>query len=141
MAAAVADYRPKEMSERKLKKEGESASLALVRNPNLLAEIGATRGTSRRPVLVGFALETSKDGERGEGGELLAYAGGKLKVKKCDFVVANEAKEALGTEGNRATIVSASGVEALSAMGKGALGDIILDRAKARLDGLEREKA
>ena len=130
MAAAVADYRPSETSAAKLKKEGESASIALTRNPDLLAEIGAARGAKggTRPVLVGFALETKT------GDELVAYARGKLASKKCDLVVANEAGVALGTEQNRATIVSARGAESLSAMDKGELGDVILDRAKELLD-------
>ena len=124
MAAAVADYRPAETSAVKLKKEGEVASIALVRNPDLLAGIGAARGAKRRPVLVGFALETKT------GDDLVAYARGKLQAKKCDFVVANEAKTALGTEENRATIVSATGADPFDAMDKGALGDLILDRAR-----------
>ena len=127
MAAAVADYRPKETSASKLKKEGESASIALVRNPDLLAEIGAARGAKKRPVLVGFALETKKDEA------LVAYARAKLAAKKCDLVVANEASEALATDENRATIVSAAGVEPLGAMTKVALADLILDRVRGLL--------
>jgi phosphopantothenoylcysteine decarboxylase/phosphopantothenate--cysteine ligase len=133
MAAAVADYRPRETSAAKLKKEGESASIALVRNPDLLAEIGAARGAKARPVLVGFALETKT------GDALVAYARSKLAAKQCDLVVANEAAEALGTDMNRATIVTrgrnetAAGgtVESLGAMTKVTLADVILDRVRA----------
>ena len=78
-------------------------------------------------MLVGFALETKT------GDDLVAYARGKLAAKKCDVVVANEAREALGTEENRATLVTATGAEPLGAMGKGALADVILDRVKASL--------
>ena len=127
MAAAVADYRPAETSSTKLKKEGEAASIALVRNPDLLAEVGAARGTKTRPVLVGFALET------GERDVVVAYARGKLASKRCDFVVANEAKESLGRDDNRATIVTSDGVEAFAEMSKAELGDAILDRVKSRL--------
>ena len=70
---------------------------------DLLAEIGAKRARRKQPLLVGFALET-KTGE-----ELVRYARAKLGAKKCDFVVANEAAAALGTDENRATIVSAAG--------------------------------
>ncbi len=128
MAAAVADYRPAVASATKLKKEGESAAVTLVRNPDLLAEVGAARGARRRPVLVGFALET------GRGEQLVAYARAKLAAKKCDFVVANEAQGALGRDDNQATIVSAAGVEALAVMEKGTLGDAILDRVRRRLE-------
>jgi phosphopantothenoylcysteine decarboxylase/phosphopantothenate--cysteine ligase len=127
MAAAVADYRPRETSKAKLKKEGPEASIALVRNPDLLAENGAKRGRKKRPVLVGFALETKT------GDALVDYARGKLTAKKCDLVVANEARVALGTEENRATLVSADGAEELGALPKTALADVILDRVKARL--------
>jgi phosphopantothenoylcysteine decarboxylase/phosphopantothenate--cysteine ligase len=129
MAAAVADYRPAEESATKLKKEGERATIALARNPDLLAEIGAARGAGARPVLVGFALETKT------GAALVDYARGKLAAKKCDLVVANEAREALGTDLSRATLVFADGDEPLSPMAKGALADVILDRVRGRLDG------
>jgi phosphopantothenoylcysteine decarboxylase/phosphopantothenate--cysteine ligase len=132
MSAAVADYRPAQTSATKLKKEGESASIALVRNPDLLAEIGAARGGKRRPVLVGFALETKS------GVDLIEYARGKLRAKKCDFVVANEAAVALGTEANRATLVTEADERAFRAMEKGALGDVILDRVREWLDAQER---
>ena len=127
MAAAVADYRPAETSPTKLKKEGDAASIALVKNPDLLAEIGAARDARRRPVLVGFALETQ------EGEALVAYARGKLTSKKCDFVVANVAKDALGGDENRATFVAGDGEQALAPMTKRALADAILDRVKGTL--------
>jgi phosphopantothenoylcysteine decarboxylase/phosphopantothenate--cysteine ligase len=124
MAAAVADYRPATKSATKLKKQGESESIALTRNPDLLAEIGAARAAGAlRPVLVGFALET---------GDVVGYARGKLVSKRCDLVVANEASEALGTDDNRATIVTATAAEPLATMPKHALADAILDRVKAR---------
>jgi phosphopantothenoylcysteine decarboxylase/phosphopantothenate--cysteine ligase len=128
MAAAVADHRPREKSPTKLKKgDGEGASIALVRNPDLLAEIGAKRGRKKRPVLVGFALETKT------GDDLIAYARGKLASKKCDLVVANEAHEALGTDENRATLVTAADAEVGWVLPKSALADVILDRVKSRL--------
>jgi phosphopantothenoylcysteine decarboxylase/phosphopantothenate--cysteine ligase len=128
MAAAVADYRPAQASPTKLKKEGESAAIALLRNPDLLAEIGAARlPPHETPVLVGFALETK------EGEALVAYAREKLAAKRCDLVVANEASLALGGDENRATLVSASEARALAPMSKQALADVILDGVKERL--------
>jgi len=127
MAAAVADYRPAETSPTKLKKEGDTASIALVKNPDVLAEIGAARDARTRPVLVGFALETQ------EGAGLVAYARGKLASKKCDLVVANVAKDALGGDENRATLVSSEGADELPPMTKRALADAILDRVKTAL--------
>ena len=126
MAAAVADYRPAETSATKIKKEGETSSIALVRNPDLLAAIGASR-KGAHPVLVGFALETKT------GQELVDYARGKLVAKKVDFVVANEASTALQGDDNRATIVRADGADVLPHMSKHALADVILDRIRAAL--------
>lgn len=138
MAAAVADYRPATVSETKVKKEGETLTLPLVRNPDILAEVGATR-RGPRPVLVGFAVETTASAEPTEGGSegplgpLLAYARGKLGSKKVDLVVANEAQVAFGADDNRAVFVSEAGDEVLQRMSKARLADLLLDRVRARL--------
>lgn len=123
MAAAVADYRPAETSSSKLKKTAERVAVELVKNPDLLAEIGAARA-GRRPLLVGFALETGSDQE------VVAYAKKKLADKRVDFVVANHAADALGGATNRATLVGADRVEPLGEMDKRALADRILDRVR-----------
>jgi len=126
MAAAVADYRPAETSPTKIKKGGDRSSLALVRNPDLLGEVGAAR-SGPRPVLVGFAVET----ERGEA--LVSSARRKLVEKRVDLVVANEASESFGRDDNRATIVTTAGAEPLAPMPKVALADILLDHLRPLL--------
>ncbi len=127
MAAAVADHRPAHVSEKKTKKgAGDRITLELVKNPDLLAEVGAARA-GKRPVLVGFAVET----EGGEG--LVAYAKRKLAQKKVDFVVANEASESFGREENRATLVAAGDVRPLPTMTKLSLADVVLDRVRELL--------
>jgi phosphopantothenoylcysteine decarboxylase/phosphopantothenate--cysteine ligase len=123
MTAAVADYRPAQASDSKLKKQGERATLDLVRNPDLLAEVGAAR-SARRPVLVGFALETSR------GSALVDYARGKLAEKRADLIVGNAAADAFGRDDNRATIVTESSVEELDTLPKSALADVILERVR-----------
>lgn len=123
MAAAVADYRPEEVAEQKRKKQPGPLSVTLVRNPDILAELGATR-RGGRPVLVGFALETE---------DLVTHARGKLERKKVDLVVANLASDAFGTESNSATLVGPDFEEALPSMSKRALSDRILDRVRALL--------
>jgi phosphopantothenoylcysteine decarboxylase/phosphopantothenate--cysteine ligase len=128
MAAAVADHRPVETSASKLKKGEERITLELVRNPDLLAEVGAAR-TGRRPVLVGFALET----EHGEA--LVAYARRKLKEKRVDLAVANEASDAFGREDNVATLIDGDDAQALPGMSKASLADAVLDRVSALLQG------
>jgi phosphopantothenoylcysteine decarboxylase/phosphopantothenate--cysteine ligase len=97
-----------------------------VKNPDLLAEVGAARAGSR-PVLVGFAVET----ERGDA--LVAYARRKLAEKRVDLVVANEASESFGREDNRATIVSRDGADALPTLSKASLADVLLDRVRPLL--------
>ena len=124
MAAAVADHRPAETSATKIKKADERVTLELVKNPDLLAEVGAARA-GKRPVLVGFALET----ERGEA--LVAYARRKLKDKRVDLVVANEASESFGREDNVATLVGADDAQSLPSMSKASLADVVLEKVRA----------
>ncbi len=133
MAAAVADHRPAQVASSKIKKSDASASIELVKNPDLLGEIGAARAAggpgakARRPVLVGFAVETS-------GGEaLVAYARRKLQEKRVDFVVANEAAESFGREDSRVVLVNDAGAETLPKASKSALANVILDRVRALL--------
>jgi phosphopantothenoylcysteine decarboxylase/phosphopantothenate--cysteine ligase len=132
MSAAVADFRAKSPSARKIKKSEAPAAIALEKNPDLVAELGAARGERARPLLVGFALDTGDD-ER-----LVAYAREKLARKSIDLVVANRADEALGTDENRAIFVNAERAEALPRMHKLALADALLDRVR---DAIPAESA
>jgi len=122
MAAAVADYRPEQRQAQKIKK-GASLKLDLVRNPDILADVGAKRA-QRPSVLVGFALETE---------HLEEAARNKLEQKAADLIVANEASAGLGGNTNRATLVDAASAMALPEMSKRALADQILDRVRALL--------
>ncbi len=94
MAAAVADFRPAEVAENKLKKSHEAGhdddadaapTLRLVRNPDILAGLVQARGDSAAPLIVGFAAETGD-----EQGDVLHHARAKLARKGCDLLVANE---------------------------------------------------
>lgn len=78
-SAAVADYRPASYSEKKIKKTGESTTLELVRNADILGSARSKFGF--QGVLVGFAAETN---------DLEANARDKLERKGCDLVVAND---------------------------------------------------
>jgi phosphopantothenoylcysteine decarboxylase/phosphopantothenate--cysteine ligase len=84
MAAAVADYRPATVSEGKIKKvDGEERmTVELVRNPDILAELGSSDHDGT--LLVGFAAETEPDPER-----LLALARAKRRAKGADLLVVN----------------------------------------------------
>jgi phosphopantothenoylcysteine decarboxylase/phosphopantothenate--cysteine ligase len=85
-AAAVADFRPAESSERKIKKEdlpaGQGLTLELVQNPDILAEICRDKGER---IIVGFAAESH---------DLIAAARRKLERKGCDMIVANDISRA-----------------------------------------------
>ena len=80
-AAAVADWRAKQVADRKMKKrEGDDElTITLVRNPDIISTIG--HGDNRPEVLVGFAAETH---------DVVKYARGKLVAKKADLILAND---------------------------------------------------
>lgn len=104
MAAAVADFRPAERAESKIKKtSAEPDAIALVKNPDILAELGEVRkGVPYPKVLVGFAAETD---------DVLANGQAKLARKGCDMLVVNQVGEnlAFGTPDNAATVLVAGG--------------------------------
>lgn len=120
MAAAVADYRPVAQAEQKLKKSEGPAVVHLVRNPDILLDLGTTR-TGRRPVLIGFALETEN---------VIENARSKLQRKQVDLIVANHASDAFGKDTNVATLVGEDDEIALGELGKDALAHRIMDRAQ-----------
>lgn len=118
MTAAVADYRPQMVAERKIKKQGEHMQIELVKNPDILKDLG-TRRTGDQPVLVGFAMETQ---------DVITYARKKLVAKGVDLIVGNEAAVGFGGTENEAVFVSHEGDEPLPRMSKLALGHRIWDR-------------
>jgi phosphopantothenoylcysteine decarboxylase/phosphopantothenate--cysteine ligase len=127
MTAAVADYRAATTSQQKIKKKGETLTIELVKNPDILAELGQKRASQKRkhPVLIGFAMETQNVAD---------YGRSKLINKRVDMIVANEARVAFGGDQNQATFVSHDGDQALAPMPKTELAGLILDRALALLD-------
>lgn len=124
-AAAVADYRPKERAGQKIKKKDGSLLLELVRNPDILKELGEKK---QQQVLVGFAAETER---------VIEYAAGKLEKKNLDFIVANDVsrKDAgFSADTNCVTILGRDGTHTEHPlMSKRALADIILDRVAGAL--------
>ena len=100
MAAAVSDYRPAEMAVEKIKKQDDTLTLHLVKNPDIAANLGRMKNDHQ--VLVGFALETT-DAE--------INARGKLERKNLDFIVLNSLGDAgagFGTDTNKITIFEAN---------------------------------
>ncbi|MBA3391316.1 MAG: bifunctional phosphopantothenoylcysteine decarboxylase/phosphopantothenate--cysteine ligase CoaBC [Deltaproteobacteria bacterium] len=127
MTAAVADYRPAKEEKQKLKRGdlGPKATVDLVANPDLLAELGKKRGTKKTPLLVGFAAETD---------DVIGNAQKKLATKKCDLVVANNVAEAgagFAVDTNHVTLVDTSGAEDVPTGTKYTVAHRILDRVVA----------
>jgi phosphopantothenoylcysteine decarboxylase/phosphopantothenate--cysteine ligase len=120
MAAAVADFRPEAVATGKLKKDQGPPQVLLVSTPDILAELGSSKGER---VLVGFAAETE---EAETAGRL------KLRAKGVDLLVANEVGRegtGFGSDTNRAAILAADGQdEPLRAWTKPELATAICDR-------------
>jgi phosphopantothenoylcysteine decarboxylase/phosphopantothenate--cysteine ligase len=129
MTAAVADYRPAESHSTKLKRSAQPITVELLPNPDLLAEIGHAR-RDRKPVLVGFALETDAD-ER-----VIQLARGKLASKRVDLVVANHAAESLGRDDIRVLLVTPTDCEPLPQLSKEKAADRILGWLATRFQEL-----
>lgn len=97
MSAAVADYRPKEIADKKIKKKTDEITIELVKNPDILKHLGSKKGNR---FLVGFALETN---------DAIENAKGKLESKNADMIVLNsmEDKEAgFGKDTNKVTFIT-----------------------------------
>jgi phosphopantothenoylcysteine decarboxylase/phosphopantothenate--cysteine ligase len=119
-AAAVADYRPKQVARQKIKKDERVPEVTLESTPDILAEVGKRKG---RRILVGFAAETH---------DLVANARKKLQRKNLDLMVANDVSQpgaGFDADTNVVKILDAKGgVEELPLLPKPAVADRILDR-------------
>jgi phosphopantothenoylcysteine decarboxylase/phosphopantothenate--cysteine ligase len=135
MAAAVADFRPAEMMESKIKKSEDGADpvLTLVRNPDILREAVQRRADAGGPaVIIGFAAETG-DADS----DPLTHAQLKLKRKGCDLLVLNVVGRDLvfGQDSSSAVILPADGSEPMPVQGsKGDVAEAVLARAAAALN-------
>ena len=119
MCAAVADYTPVSVAERKLKKSDDDMRIELKRTKDIAKELGVSKGNR---VLVGFALET--DNEE-------ANAEGKLQRKNFDFVVLNSLQDAgAGFRGdtNKVTLIDRNGSEEHPLMSKRDVAKVIVDK-------------
>jgi len=97
LSAAVADYRPKEISSSKIKKDDSELKIDLIKTPDILATLGQLK--KKGQLLVGFALETDNEEEN---------AIKKLKTKNLDFIVLNSLKDqgaGFRNDSNKITII------------------------------------
>jgi len=117
MAAAVADYQPKEVAKAKIKKETPTLTLELVRTPDILTEV---KGNFLK---VGFAAESE---------DIVANARQKLEKKQLDLMVANDITDkdsGFGADTNKVTLIDRDGkIESLPLLTKREVADRILDR-------------
>ncbi len=125
-AAAVADYRPRECADQKIKKSTEAFSIDCVRNPDIVAEAAARQ---IRPLVVGFAAETR---------DVEAYARDKLERKGLDVIAANDvAAPGLGfeSESNALTVLWKDGRARIETAPKAEVARLLLEIIAERLGG------
>lgn len=132
-AAAVADYRPAQQQEQKLKKTGETLTLELERTTDILQLLGERK---THQLLVGFAAETQ---------QIAHYAMDKLARKHCDLIVANDVSaEGAGFNGDT-NVVQLFGkeglIEALPLLSKRETARRILEVAVQRLSQLPTQRS
>jgi phosphopantothenoylcysteine decarboxylase / phosphopantothenate---cysteine ligase len=118
-AAAIADYRPAQKAEQKIKKTNDSITLALERTPDVLAHVSASRANGM--LVVGFAAETEN---------VLDHAREKLRSKNLDAIVANDVTRTdsgFDSPTNAITIITKDKTDELPLMSKTAAANRILD--------------
>lgn len=127
--AAVADYRPVQPAEQKIKKSADTMSVELVRNPDIVATVAAR---ADKPFTVGFAAETQ---------DVIHYAQGKLQAKNLDMIVANDVSRSdigFNSDDNAVTLLWRDGQEALEKMSKERLA---IELAQKIMQQYQRQKA
>ena len=99
LSAAVADYRPKNVADQKIKKKDSTLTIELEKTKDILKSLGAIK---KQQFLVGFALETNNE---------LEHAKGKLESKNLDLIVLNSLNDkgaGFGSSTNKVTFITAS---------------------------------
>ncbi len=133
MAAAVADFRPADVSSGKIKKDDSQTApaLDLERTTDVLAELVVKRGHAGSPLIVGFAAETASDHAH-----LLELGMAKRARKGCDLLVVNEvgSAEVFGSTDNAVTILGPDGLcVVLERRGKAEIADAIWDAVRDQI--------
>jgi phosphopantothenoylcysteine decarboxylase/phosphopantothenate--cysteine ligase len=118
--AAVADYRPEQVAEQKIKKTGDNDTLTItmVKNPDIVASVAAL--TEKRPFTVGFAAETQN---------VEQYARGKLTSKNLDMICANDVSvegQGFNSDDNALTVYWRQGEQALPLASKAELASALM---------------
>jgi phosphopantothenoylcysteine decarboxylase / phosphopantothenate---cysteine ligase len=130
-AAAVADWRPQQASQSKIKKHGRPPTIELVENPDILSTV-AHRKSGRPPLVIGFAAETDN---------VIANAKAKLKKKACDWILANDVSPETGIMGgdsNTIHLVTVDGVESWPPQSKEEVARALVARIADTLEDAKR---
>lgn len=124
--AAVADFRPAQVSEQKMKKgSSDDMQLHLTKNPDIIATVAAH---PKRPFTVGFAAETQ---------DVVNYAKDKLARKNLDLIAANDVSRAdigFNSDSNALTLISHTGVTELAKSGKAQQARTLIEHISALFD-------
>jgi phosphopantothenoylcysteine decarboxylase/phosphopantothenate--cysteine ligase len=127
MAAAVADYTPVQVAPEKISKDDETLTIHFTRTADILAELGRQRGSRERPVLVGFAAETT---------DVVPKARSKRQAKQVDLIVANDVSRTdagFEQDANAVILIGANGEQAVPLQPKVAVARVVLDRIESLL--------
>jgi len=124
-AAAVADYRPLNVAEQKIKKSGDTIQMTLTKNPDIVATIAAKEN---KPFTVGFAAETQNVEE---------YARGKMKNKNLDMIIANDVSNqeiGFNSDHNAVLTIWPEGQQSFSQMSKSSLAKQLVELIAHQLE-------
>jgi len=122
--AAVADYRPVDSADQKIKKNADEMTITMVKNPDILADVAAR---DNAPFCVGFAAETN---------DVVDYAQSKLERKKLDMIAANHVggtETGFGTPDNAITLITKSGITELPRQNKYGLARSLVEQIATQL--------
>ena len=125
-AAAVADYRPKTISEQKVKKTDEELSIEMERTDDILKYLGEHKRANQ--FLCGFSMETQN---------MVENSRKKLEKKQVDMIAANNLKvegAGFGVDTNLLTLITKDGLDELPLVSKEAAADLLLDRILKRME-------
>lgn len=125
LCAAVADFRPAEMAEQKIKRVGENLDIHLLPNPDIAAELGSMK--KEKQLLVGFALETNDEQQNAEK---------KLQKKNLDFIVLNSLRNdgtCFQSDENQISIISKDGKKDYEKKKKSLVARDIINELKRRM--------
>lgn len=117
-AAAVADYRPQQIAEQKIKKAGEQMQMTLVKNPDIVATIAQLE---KKPFVVGFAAETQ---------DVATYAREKLARKNLNMIIANDVSNTdigFNSDNNSVTVFWGEKQQDFPRMSKSALSNELIE--------------